>query len=255
MPVFGSTPIDNISQALLSIRLGRVEGLSTGSLAAFSDNIGTTIQNISGNQTVITHPSTATVIAIASENVNDTSAGTGARTVLVSGLDADGNVQQQIVSMNGQTKVTATGTWTAINLMVVLSSGSSNLNEGQIHCGPDSETWTGGVPPTKFYGIAAGRAIGQSGVYTVPTGKKLLLVELNASGDPSKPVKIAAEVMTPSSETWVTLVTLYTETGGIAFDVNSGSDSTAGTILRFRAEAAQAGSDLTAIAAFVLQDV
>ena len=51
------------------------------------------------------YPSTAAALNVVSTNANDTAAGTGARTVRVTGLDANWNEISEIVTLNGLTPV------------------------------------------------------------------------------------------------------------------------------------------------------
>jgi hypothetical protein len=69
----------------------------------------------------------ATVLKVSSSSVNDTSAGTGARTVELSGLDADYNEISELVTLNGQTPVNTTKLFLRINRMVVRSAGSGGV--------------------------------------------------------------------------------------------------------------------------------
>ena len=77
----------------------------------------------------------AETLEIFSSDVNDTSAGTGARTVLVSNLlDVNGAIQPDvIVSLNGTTPVIiGAGLYYRCNQMKVLTAGSSGENLGSL---------------------------------------------------------------------------------------------------------------------------
>lgn len=78
-------------------------------------------------------PSGNAKIRIVSTNANDTSAGTGARTILVSGVDSDFNEVSIVMTMNGTTAVTSSGTvMVFVNSVEVLTSGSSAAPQGRI---------------------------------------------------------------------------------------------------------------------------
>lgn len=78
-------------------------------------------------------PTGAETWEILSDVANDSSAGTGARTVIISGLDTSYIEQTEIVSLNGTTPVTTTRTdWFRISSVVVISSGSNQANVGTI---------------------------------------------------------------------------------------------------------------------------
>ena len=60
-------------------------------------------------------PTTARLHLIASTVVTDTSAGAGARTVQIYGLDSAGALQNETVTMNGTTNVTTTNSYIMIH--------------------------------------------------------------------------------------------------------------------------------------------
>lgn len=77
-------------------------------------------------------PTEARLHLIASSVVSDTSAGTGARTVQIYGLDSAGALQNETVTMNGTTNVTTTNSYIMVHRMVVRTAGSNNANVGDI---------------------------------------------------------------------------------------------------------------------------
>jgi len=79
-----------------------------------------------------TLPSTPAVAAVVSTSANDTSAGTGARTVRVSGLDEDYLEVSEVVALNGVTPVNTTQTFIRVNSAVCTSAGSGAVNAGGI---------------------------------------------------------------------------------------------------------------------------
>lgn len=80
----------------------------------------------------ITILSAASTLTIVSDSTNDTSAGTGARTIAVVGIDANKELVTEVVTMNGTTNVVTTSTWLGVNRIAVLSAGASQYNEGNI---------------------------------------------------------------------------------------------------------------------------
>lgn len=67
---------------------------------------------------------------IVSASINDTAAGTGARTVSITTLNGSYGEVTQTVTLNGTTAVALTGTHIAINAGVVATAGSIGVNEG-----------------------------------------------------------------------------------------------------------------------------
>lgn len=98
---------------------------------------------------------------IVSSDTNDTAAGTGARTVLISGLNTSYDEISETVSLNGTTAVALTKTYLRINAMVVASAGSGGVNAGNLTVRTVSGSTTLAV-------MAAGENTLLQGVYTIP---------------------------------------------------------------------------------------
>jgi len=85
--------------------------------------------------TPLTTASTLTIVS-SSDQDSDTGGsvaqGTGARTIRVTGIDANRNKQEEDFIMDGTTSFASTSTWLGINRVVVLTSGTSNTNVGLI---------------------------------------------------------------------------------------------------------------------------
>ena len=121
----------------------------------------------------ISFPSSATILSITSDNANDTSAGTGAGSILILGLDSNRIAQTEIVALNGLTPVLTTNSFLRINQMIVLSSnnGANDVaNTGNIYCSITGETYASGIPTTTLYNtIGAGTGISMVGIYSTPS--------------------------------------------------------------------------------------
>lgn len=81
---------------------------------------------------VYSFPAATFVPTIKSSTVNDDSAGTGARTVRVEGLDANWLAITEDVVMNGTTAVALTKTYIRINKAFILTVGTVGTNDGDI---------------------------------------------------------------------------------------------------------------------------
>jgi hypothetical protein len=107
-------------------------------------------------------------MTVSSSSANDTSAGTGARTIVVQGLDANYNEVSETVTMNGQTAVTMTNALLRVNYVYVATAGSGNSAAGDIYVG--TGTVTAGVPATVYDVIKFDYNNTTTGSYTVPAG-------------------------------------------------------------------------------------
>ena len=124
--------------------------------------------------------SAASVLKVSSSSANDTSAGTGARTVELFGLDGDYNEINEVITLNGQTAVNSTQSYLRINRMIVRSAGSGDSNAGIIYAG--TGTVTTGVP-ANVYATINGDGSNQSlmALWTVPAGYTGYLMQYDVS--------------------------------------------------------------------------
>ena len=104
------------------------------------------------------------VAQISSSSTADTSAGTGARTVEVFGLDASWNYQSETVTMNGTSNVVTSGTYFRIFRMRVVTAGSGFTNAGNISAliGGNRVAYirnTAGSTEQAIYSIATGHTL------------------------------------------------------------------------------------------------
>ena len=105
---------------------------------------------------------------ISSASTDDTSSGTGARTVFIEGVNGTGSLVTETVTLNGQTAVNTTKEYDAIERMSVLTVGSGGKNAGIIYAG--TGVVTSGVPATIYSAIGAGENNSMVGHWTCPSG-------------------------------------------------------------------------------------
>jgi len=151
----------------LQVSRGQIQGHSIVTVSGYNSDVDTAWEMITpiGD---LSFPATALQMTVSSSSASDTAAGTGARTVLISGLDANYDVITDTVTMNGQTAVTTTKSFLRINNMLVTTAGTGLANAGTIYIG--SGVVTAGVPATIYNVIAVGYNNTTSSQYTVPAG-------------------------------------------------------------------------------------
>lgn len=115
---------------------------------------------------------TATTLTVSSSDAADTSAGTGARSILISGLDANRLAQSEVLTMNGTSSVVTAATWLGVNRVVVLSCGSAKVNAGIITC----TATTGGATQAS---IPLGASITQQLIFHTQAGHEGLIKSVN----------------------------------------------------------------------------
>lgn len=149
--------------------------------------INATFEDIADQSALIVQPTTAVLLEVASSDVNDTSAGTGARTIRVYGLDANYRFQTEDFTMNGQTVVNGAKSFIFVYGAEVLTAGSGLVNAGTIYVADAVVTWTAGVPTgggalTKtFAAINIGHNNSHAGYYCIPAGERYCLTYVNIS--------------------------------------------------------------------------
>lgn len=162
--------------------------------AAFGSLPGISLVNLFGNNGGITTtfepfwPESATYTflsanmsspTISSANANDTSAGTGARTVTVTCVDSAYAVTTGTYTMNGQTGVNVTQSCMVVNSILVATAGSGNANAGIVYVGTGSIT--AGKPAVVHGLVAAGENVSNQFIYGVPAKKTLICDQWNTS--------------------------------------------------------------------------
>ena len=170
----GDPSVNPVSNYFLEVSKGNITGHSSMRKFGHTENVTTSITDIWNGGGIYVFRDSATTMTASSSDVNDTSAGTGARTLEVQYLDGNYAEVVETVTLNGQTPVTVATDILRINRMIVRSAGSSGFNEGNLHVGTGAVT--AGVPAVTHSEIiftAQGGGENQTlqAIYTVPAGK------------------------------------------------------------------------------------
>lgn len=141
----------------------------------FNPDVDDSLETIWAEGGLYSYLSAATVLKISSSSTDDTSAGTGARTVELQGLDGDYNQISETVTLSGQTAVNTTKSFLRIYRMIVKTAGTGAQNAGVIYAG--TGTVTLGVPANKYATIAIGDNQTLMALWTVPAGYTAYLLQ------------------------------------------------------------------------------
>ena len=152
----------------LQVSRGQIAWHRSVTVFGYNPDIDTTELVVWPDGASVATQETATTLTVSSSSTDDAAAGTGARTVIINGLDGDHNEVSETVTLNGQTAVTTTKTYTHINSMTVATVGSGGKNAGIIYIG--SGTVTTGVPANIFNLVYTGFNASTSAHYTIPAG-------------------------------------------------------------------------------------
>lgn len=101
-------------------------------------------------------------LSIKSSSASDTMGGTGVQMVLVGGLDASGNRYSEPLSLNGTTTVTTTGTFSQVDSLFSIRTGSNNGAVGTI-------TLSGATDSSAYAAIQVGNNAWRSGRFFADT--------------------------------------------------------------------------------------
>lgn len=152
----------------LQVSRGQIQGHSSVIVFGYNPDVDTTEESVWPDGGTVPHPTVASVLKISSSSANDTSAGTGARTVYIEGLNGSYNTVSETVILNGQTEVDTVNSYLYVNNFYVLTVGSGGVNAGNINAG--TGVVTAGVPAVLYDIIATGYNNRTTGHYCVPAG-------------------------------------------------------------------------------------
>ena len=174
-----------------------------GSIAAQDTNEA--IVNAAGY--IPAYAQAAGVIKVSSANVNDTSAGSGARTVSISGLDSTYTPISETITLNGQTAVNTTLSYIRVTGLSVLTVGGGNQSAGIIYAG--TGTVTTGVPATVYLRMAAATVVNGTnadlGPYlAVPINYDLYIYAINSAVTTAVVATVQLKYRALTSATWIT---------------------------------------------------
>jgi len=150
----------------LQVARGQIPYHKSNFKFGFNADVDDALETVWSKGGLYAYLSSATALYISSSSTNDTVAGTGARTVKVSGLDSDYDEVSVTVNMNGQSGVSL-GTFTRVNRIEVLTAGSGGANAGNLHVGSEASP-TVGEPATTYAYVTAGDNQTLMALWTVP---------------------------------------------------------------------------------------
>lgn len=160
----------------LEIARGKVAGMTVEHKFGRNPDIdtGTDPEDIWDAGGIWAAPTASRTHQIVSTDVNDTSAGSGARTIRILGLDSSFALQQEELTLNGTANVPTASTYTMIYRLIVLTAGATGSNEGTI-------TATADTDGTVTAQINIGNNQTGMAIYQIPAGKTGYLLNFYGS--------------------------------------------------------------------------
>ena len=157
----------------LQVARGQIQGHKTLFKFGNNEDINGSLETIWSYGGLYVYPTVATQMKVSSTSANDTSGGTGARTIVVSGLNATYDEVSETVVLNGQTAVLTTTTFIRVFRSFVVTAGTGATAAGTIYIG--TGTVTAGVPATVYAQIVLGENQTLMAIWTVPAGYTLYI--------------------------------------------------------------------------------
>lgn len=152
-------------------------------------------EDITSTGGLYTFMDTAAPLELVSDNAADSAAGTGARTVTVSGLDANYKEVNQVITLNGLTPVAIPVSLLRVNRLVIASAGSNKTNVGTVVCRRVSDALNQRTMPVGF-------GVSRAAMYTVPAGFTLSVnqyfASINRSGGTARSASMITMHQTPT---------------------------------------------------------
>lgn len=130
-----------------------------------------------------TYLSAAETLQVSSDDTEDDDGGTGAKTIIVYGLDTNWDEVSETVTMNGTASVETSTAFLRVFRAQVALTGTGEVNAGLISIKDNADTVT-------LAQIVAGRGQTQMAMWTVPAGHSLFITQLNASESAGKSTRI-----------------------------------------------------------------
>lgn len=168
----------------LQVSRGQIAWHNAITVWGYNPDVDTAVETVWGDGGTIPFIGAAATMNVSSSSTNDAASGTGARTIVIQGLDANHNEISETVTLNGQTTVTTTKQFLHINYIYVATTGSGKANDGSIYVGAGVNTL--GVPATVYGVVYVGLNASTTACYTVPAGYTAYVVNGGISvGQPS----------------------------------------------------------------------
>jgi len=202
----------------LQVSRGQILGHENQFQFGVNQSVGTSFSTIwNGGGTLYSYPASATVFKISSSDANDTSAGTGARTILINGLDANYAEVSEIVTLNGQTAVNTVNSYIRFHYMKVATAGTGATAAGIIYVGVG--VVTAGVPATVYGQITVGYNTSTSAMWTVPAGYTAYLTSCTwTSGNTTANIVITGAIFSRATNGVFTTESTCKMLAGNSFD-------------------------------------
>lgn len=183
----------------LQVSRGQITWHQSFTVFGYNADVDQATETVWPHGGILPFSSAALQLKVSSDSADDTANGTGARTVFLSGLDANHNTISETVSLDGQTAVLTVNSYLHVNECYVATAGSLDSAAGTIYFG--TGVVTAGVPATVYDVIQYDFNTRVTGSYTVPAGYTAYLSQgLFSSGQASGTGPVTGRLMTRGTD-------------------------------------------------------
>lgn len=218
-------------------------GMSEVSQFGHNPDVGTAFETLWLEGGLYVYANAEKIMTLSSSDTDDTSAGTGAQTVHIEGLDGNYNQVREDIALNGQNGVTLGRKYLRIHSITVLTAGSSLGNEGVVYVGTGSITT--GKPAVVHGCVEIGHNKSIQGIYTIPLDHRGYLMEYEFGSSIAKTVT-GVIVTRPFGEVFQVLDYRELRDGETSSLTTAVDVLEPKTDIELRAKTAAGGGDITA---------
>ncbi len=166
----------------IGVKRGSYPKLSGINKFGFKASVGGTFETIWDGTGNYVYPSAADYVdVVCADGTEDVVGGTGAQTVEIQGLDADYNLQSEVITLNNPDSAGVEGRsvnqYIRLFRCIVTLSGTARVNQGDI-------SFNIGAITAAIISAEAGQTL--MAVYTVPAGKRAYLMSFNFGEEKAK---------------------------------------------------------------------
>jgi hypothetical protein len=191
LPVGGSA----LSDVLFRIANGESTGKDIVIINGYNEGCSADFEAVWPTGGLYSWPTTATTMEALSTSANDTAAGSGARTVKITGLDSSFSKIEETVSLNGTSAVATTSSFIRVNRCEVITSGAyATTHETGTQEGDITVRVSGGgavqavIEATNAAAKITRNGICASGRHTTSASERLIIEEVRVTCEVSKAV-------------------------------------------------------------------
>ena len=168
-PNFTGVQVTNPTNFHYNVAMGDISDCVTWNKFGYNDDVdvSTSPEILASFGGIFTPLKIASTLSIVSSSAQDSATGSGAISLVLTGIDGNYATQEELISLTGTTPVVTTSTWVGINRAAIYLSGSGDVNAGTL----DITAVTGGAIQAQ---LPAGQGTSQQIMFYTQAGHTAL---------------------------------------------------------------------------------